>query len=118
MKRALIIVGTLVLLGYAVIVGLNRPQPKPKPFAFQKTTITLPPDTGTLPPGPNVATVTAACTACHSASMITTQPQLTRAQWTATVTKMREVYKAPIADGDVPAILDYLEGVSADPATR
>lgn len=119
MKRVLIVVGTLVLLGYAVIVGLNRPSkpaPKPRPFAFTNASIELPADASTLPAGPNVDTVTTACTACHSPSMIATQPALKPEQWAATVKKMREVYKAPIADADVPAILAYLDDMSAKQA--
>jgi hypothetical protein len=48
------------------------------------------------------------CLACHSAGMVLTQPRLSRADWQAEVNKMRTVYKAPIADADVPAIVDYL----------
>lgn len=73
---------------------------------------TLPAETETLPPLPGEAVVTASCTACHSAAMITAQPPLTHEQWTATVKKMREVYKAPVADADVPAILAYLAALS------
>lgn len=40
------------------------------------------------------------CLACHSPEMIAYQPAMTREQWAATVKKMREVYKAPIAAGD------------------
>lgn len=121
MKRVLVIIGTIVVLGYAVIVGLNRKPPPAKPpsaslgtgFAFANAAITLPADTSTLPPGPNADLVTANCLACHSATMLTTQPALKPEQWQATIKKMREVYKAPIAEGDVPAIAQYLEDMSA-----
>ena len=49
--------------------------------------------------------------ACHSAEYITTQPRglaNPRAFWTAEVTKMQKVYGAPVADADVPVIVDYL----------
>jgi hypothetical protein len=45
--------------------------------------------------------------------MALTQPALSKDQWKATVTKMREVYKAPVVDKDVPAIIAYLIGLSA-----
>ncbi len=62
----------------------------------------------TLPPGENVDVVTNNCTACHSAGMILTQPQLTAAAWTAEVNKMRNTYKAPVPADAVPQIVAYL----------
>jgi hypothetical protein len=113
MRRGLVIVGTLLLLGYAIWMGVQRRPPRAPPkFAFASQTITLPASSEVLPAGQHVELVTANCTSCHSAAMMTTQPALTRAQWEATVKKMREVYKAPIADDDVPPILAYLEGMS------
>ena len=70
--------------------------------------IEFPPDSVALPAGPNLATVNRNCMACHSAEMILSQPVFTRAVWATEVTKMRNVYKAPIADADVEPILDYL----------
>ena len=75
---------------------------------FAKISITLPADTTTLPPGPNVELATATCLACHSADLITNQPRLTRAQWTANVEKMVTVYKANIDAKAVGPIVDYL----------
>ncbi len=57
--------------------------------------------------------INANCTSCHSASMALTQPALTADQWTATVTKMKEVYKAPVSEKDIPSIVDYLTALSA-----
>lgn len=80
---------------------------------FADLTVTLPEDTGAFPAGLGVQAVTANCGACHSPSMILTQPKLTRDQWKANIKKMREVYKAPIDPAAEPAILAYLEGISA-----
>lgn len=77
-------------------------------FTLASTSVDLPIDDQQYPAGPHADVINANCTACHSASMALTQPALTADQWKATVTKMREVYKAPIADRDVPAILAYL----------
>lgn len=77
-------------------------------FAFQNVSVTLPDDTTALPPGPNVDIVTQNCTACHSPSMILTQPRLTRAAWEGEVAKMIKVYKAPVEADAVPAIVEYL----------
>ena len=43
--------------------------------------------------------------------MVLTQPALSRAAWQAEVDKMRNIYKAPVAAEDVPAIVDYLAGL-------
>ena len=40
--------------------------------------------------------------------MILNQPGMPKAAWAAEVNKMRNVYKAPVAAKDVPAIVDYL----------
>jgi hypothetical protein len=78
-------------------------------FALTSASIELPDDTGTYPDGPPHADrINANCTACHSASMALAQPPMSADQWTAEVTKMQEVYKAPVAKADVPRIVDYL----------
>jgi len=71
-------------------------------------TITLPPANIALKDGPNVGLAQAKCLICHSADYVYTQPPLTRAQWTAEVTKMQKTYGAPIADSDIPLLVDYL----------
>ena len=40
--------------------------------------------------------------------MVLNQPALPRATWEAEVHKMINVYRAPIDDADVAAIVDYL----------
>ena len=73
---------------------------------FANLSVTLPEDKGRFPAAPGAD-------ACHSPSMILTQPKLKREQWKANIKKMREVYKAPIDPAAEPAILAYLDGVSA-----
>lgn len=77
--------------------------------------VSLPDETEALPPGAHVDLVTARCTACHSAGMMLTQPPLSADQWKATVTKMRDVYKAPITPAEEPQIVAYLSGLRARP---
>lgn len=96
--------GCGALMALSLLGGCQAPE---KP-AFANTEVTLPDDTTTLPDGPGVQLVTTACTACHSPAQILTQPRLTRAQWQATVEKMHKVFKAPIEEKDMPAIVDYL----------
>jgi cytochrome c5 len=74
-----------------------------------KATIALPGDAGmAFKPGPGVGSAQANCLTCHSSAYVSTQPVLSKAQWTAEVTKMKNVYGAPIPDDAVPAIVDYL----------
>jgi hypothetical protein len=82
-------------------------------FSLASTSVDLPTDEAQYPDGPHADVINANCTSCHSASMALNQPPLSADQWTAEVTKMREVYKAPVAEADVPAIVAYLAGMSA-----
>ncbi len=87
-------------LGLAMVAAHARP-----------LAITLPADTSALKPGANVELVQADCAACHSLDYILTQPQGEKFKkdfWQAEVTKMINVYGAPIPAGDVPRIVDYL----------
>ena len=121
MRRALAItLCALAIIGVATILLFDRRTPAapsgPLPASFSLTSerIDLPvDDVAALPDGPHADTVRANCTACHSESMILAQPPLKPEQWKATVTKMREVYKAPVPDAAVPGIVAYLSGLSA-----
>lgn len=71
------------------------------------------PDPGRMFPGGDQANaINNNCLACHSAGMVLTQPNLSRAAWQNEVDKMRKTYKAPIAEADAPAIVDYLAGLN------
>lgn len=101
----------VVGMGIALLAGAPRPAREP---AFAAVGIELPEDEAVaMPAGPHLALFTQRCTACHSAAMITRQPPLTPEQWAATVKKMREAYKAPVADAEVAPILDQLAAISA-----
>ncbi len=67
------------------------------------------PGSAELFPGGGAAQATNAnCLTCHSAGMVLNQPALSKTAWQAEVTKMIKLYKAPISETDVPAIVDYL----------
>ena len=83
--------------------------------SFKTLSADLPSDVAVFPDGPNVKTVSQNCLACHSADMVLDQPLLPRATWTAEVTKMRNVYKAPVSDADAALIVDYLSATHAPP---
>ncbi len=103
MKRTLIVLACIAALG-ATAVAASKPAP-PRGTA----SISLPGDAGMMfKPGAGLAAVQGNCLSCHSSAYVSTQPALTRAQWTAEVTKMKNVYGAPIADDAAPAIVDYL----------
>jgi hypothetical protein len=81
-----------------------------------ETKFALPPETAKLRPGPGVELATASCLLCHSADYISTQPRLKRAQWQASVLKMRQTYGAPIAADKVDLLVDYLVKTYGDEA--
>lgn len=99
----------------ALLLALAGCQQQPaSSFTFADTSITLPEDRGSFPVRPGVEAMNANCAACHSTSMILLQPALTTEQWKAQITKMKEVYKAPVDPAAEPAILTYLEAMSAE----
>lgn len=77
--------------------------------------VELPPGVTPYPDGPNVAAANRNCLACHSSDMVLVQPPLSRAQWAAEVTKMRNVYKAPVNEADAALIVDYLAATRPPP---
>ena len=66
------------------------------------------PDRGTMFSGAGSDVVNNNCLACHSAGMVLNQPALSAAAWQAEAEKMIHVYKAPVDEKDVPAIVEYL----------
>ena len=73
--------------------------------------IQLPPDAVQLEPSPlpGYAKAQANCTMCHSAEYMRMQPPTAaRPYWDAMVHRMKAVFKAPVADEDMPEIVDYL----------
>jgi hypothetical protein len=73
-----------------------------------ETSLSLPPETAKLKPGPGVELATANCLLCHSADYINIQPRFTRAVWKAEVAKMQAKYGAPISTNNFDALTDYL----------
>jgi mono/diheme cytochrome c family protein len=103
MMRTLLVLACLTALGASALAA-GKPVP-PKGSA----SISLPGDVGmAFKPGPGLGAAQANCLSCHSSAYVSTQPVLSKAQWAAEVTKMKNVYGAPIADDAMPAIVDYL----------
>jgi cytochrome c553 len=59
-------------------------------------------------PGAGAEAINNDCLICHSAGMVLDQATLSRAEWQGEVEKMRDIFKAPFAAQDIPAIVDYL----------
>jgi len=73
--------------------------------------ITLPPDGVQLKasPLPGYAKAQSNCVGCHSAEYMLYQPATApRAYWDAMVKRMKDVFKAPVDDANMPEIVDYL----------
>ena len=91
---------------------------KPAPSSVSVSGVTLRsvsvdfPDSDRMFEGPGADVVNANCLSCHSAGMVLTQPRVTRVVWQGEVEKMRNTYKAPVDEKDVPAIVDYLAGLA------
>lgn len=73
--------------------------------------IKLPPIQTPMPPGPDQAAFMTNCIICHSPRYVLMQPLFSRKTWQAEVTKMKQVYGAPIEDKQMPAIVNYLVSV-------
>lgn len=63
--------------------------------------------------GPSADTINANCLSCHSTEMVLNQPHLTPVEWQGSVTKMRNVYKAPVDPADDAAIIAWLLAMQA-----
>jgi hypothetical protein len=102
-------------------IAIHAPPPGPSSVSGPGLTLTsisveFPEDTAVYPDGPHADIINANCIACHSASMGLYQPPLSAAAWRKEVEKMRDTYKASIAEEDVPAIVAYLAAMSAEAA--
>jgi hypothetical protein len=97
----------LAMAGMAIVTALAAPALKAEGVPLASVKVDLPFGDREFE-GAGAVPVNGACLACHSAEMVLNQPKLSPATWTAEVNKMRAVYKAPIEDADIPAIVDYL----------
>ena len=99
-KLPLIAIASLVAVAGLVTISVAKAGSK---------TIELPLDGVQLKPStlPGYAKAQAICVACHSAEYMQYQPATTaRPYWDAMAKRM--VFKAPIADEDIPLIVEYL----------
>lgn len=83
--------------------------------AFAEDAWKLPAEKNVLKEGAGKELVVGQCFLCHSTDYIATQPPLTRAQWQATVEKMRGKFGAPVPTNAIPTIVDYLTAGYGEP---
>lgn len=107
---------TLAFIGHPPVQLPAPPAPVPAAaassgataFVLKSVSVDLPTSTEVFPGGATAETINANCLSCHSAGMVLTQPNLSRATWHGIVEKMIHAYKAPVDDGEMTAIVDYL----------
>jgi sulfite dehydrogenase (cytochrome) subunit B len=95
-----------IRFGLAALASLAIVSVSAKPLTYE-----LPDETASFKPGPNLEFAQGNCGSCHSSDYIATQPEGPKYKkefWQAEVTKMINVYGAPIEAADVPKIVDYL----------
>ncbi len=101
-----------VRLVIALLLAAAAPALAETPITLKSFSVSLPDGMEMFPGGPAAEVINNNCLTCHSREMVTVQPPLSGAAWTATVEKMRKVYKAPISDEDAAAIVRYLTETS------
>lgn len=74
----------------------------------KERSIELPKENPTFPPGKGSELFASYCLTCHSTEYISTQPQLPRKFWEATVVKMKDKFGAPLPDTSIQELTDYL----------
>ncbi|WP_454651117.1 cytochrome c [Bradyrhizobium liaoningense] len=96
----------------AVLLASTPAWVQPAP-AIKSTAVELPAGDALFSGGSSADAINNNCLACHSADMVLNQPTLPRSIWEAEVRKMIKVYRAPIDESDVPAIVEYLVKVKS-----
>jgi len=100
----------IVLLGFASMPPAALAE---APLELKSVTIELPFGDKVIPPGPGADEVSRNCMFCHSAGMLLYQPALSKSAWIKIIDKMIDVYKAPVVQADIPAIVNYLTDLEA-----
>jgi hypothetical protein len=108
MPMSKILAGTILLVGAMAAIAGHTSTAASRLTNFTSVDVDLAFGDRMFPDGPNADAINNNCLACHSAGMILTQPPLPRKVWEAEVEKMRNVYKAPVAEADITSIVDYL----------
>ncbi|WP_295635877.1 cytochrome c [Novosphingobium sp.] len=110
-KSGLIALPALAVMLF-VLGGASPPAKLLRNLKLTSVSVDVPQDFEQLfPEGPDVESVNTNCRACHSPSMVMVQPRLSKAVWEKEVAKMITTYHAPIPEGEVPKIVNYLSSI-------
>jgi len=102
---------TLRALGATLMLGACAAAPA-YALTLKTQSITLPSSTRVFPgDGPGARVANTYCLMCHSVGMVMNQPDLPKAAWLVEVNKMKNVFKAPIPEDQVPVIAEYLDSI-------
>lgn len=113
---------TLAAISAAASLRAQAPAPaKPAPATVKGSVHSIDiarPENLAMPPGPGADAYNANCVLCHTNRYVLMQPKFARKTWEAEVTKMVNVYGAPVAEAAQKEIVDYLMAIrgKADPA--
>ena len=98
-------------LGAALILGACAAAPV-HALTLKTQTIALPSSTRVFPgDGPGAKAANTYCLMCHSVGMVMNQPDLPKATWLVEVNKMKNAFKAPIPEDQLPVIAEYLDRI-------
>jgi mono/diheme cytochrome c family protein len=116
MRTAILACAIFVSAQYAA-TSLADPATRPfLPSAVNRTVTAILPDSQRVfPPGAGADIANSQCMICHSSGMVTRQPRLSIAVWTAEINKMRTAYGAPIPDEQVETLAKYLATLNTGP---
>ncbi|TAM76477.1 cytochrome c [bacterium] len=78
------------------------------PLAARTVSVTMPPERQLFKDAPGADLARGKCQTCHSSDYIFTQPPMTKAQWLAEASKMKNVYGAPLEESQLEPIAAYL----------
>jgi cytochrome c5 len=99
------VLGTALMLGACATVPAHA-------LTLKTQTVTLPSSARVFPgDGPGAKAANTYCLMCHSVGMVMNQPDLPKAAWLVEVNKMKNAFKAPIPEDQVPVIADYLDSI-------
>ena len=105
MKKTIVLT-IIAVLSLTIGAGLSRTLQADQKDGVKS--IVLPVMKFDLADGPDRDKVQGFCGICHGVEYIPMQPKMSKAQWTATVTKMIKGFGAPIPQEDADKIINYL----------
>ena len=115
--------GIVLTVGLALSPTAVFPDSRERPSsvigkAWTTLRVDLPVSQTGFPAGDGVEIATSQCLICHSAGMVLRQPPLTRDEWAAEITKMRNAFGALLPADQVEALASYLYKINGRRSSR